>query len=328
MTPFLKKIVPLLLIPTFLLSRQRTYEHLAPHNPPYIPWFTGSLLPPSAVNVPPGKLVFAPFLGVNLTYGRYTDDWSVKGTTNTWGINPFFEVLFGLNDHFGVDIYTSFVTNFRKGETATHFQDTDLLLGYQVAKDIPKTWIPDIRLAYQQTFPTGKYRNLDPKKEGIDATGQGAFQSGINLIIQKLFLIENNFLLMKWAAGYFYAASTHVDGFNTYGGGYGTSGRVFPGQTVFLYLSGEYSFNQRWVFACDFFLDAQGNSTFKGEKGLKPDGTPNPVGAPTNVQGSIAPGIEYNISATSGLLFSIWASIFGKNADAFAYGQIAYYYTF
>jgi len=59
----------LLFFPLILYSRQRTYQHIEHTNPPYIPWFTGSLLPPSAVNAQPGHPVFAPYVAFTLTYG-------------------------------------------------------------------------------------------------------------------------------------------------------------------------------------------------------------------------------------------------------------------
>jgi hypothetical protein len=325
----LKYTLLLILIPLSLFCRQRTFEHLEEtHEPPFIPWFTGSLLPPAAVNASPGHPVFAPFIATTLTYGEYEDNWNLKGTDNTWAINPFFEYLFGVNNHIGVDIYASFISNFKKGQTSTHLQDTIVLLGFQVAKDTPKTWIPDIRFTIQETFPTGKYQKLNPSKLGIDSTGQGSFQTGFNLITQKLFPLEKNFLLLKWTLGYLFPAPVHVKGYNAYGGGKGTSGKVFPGQTLSLYFSGEYSLNQRWVLAFDTFFTYKGKSTFSGNPGHMPDHTPNPIGTNPMVQMTVSPQVEYNLSNHSGFLVALWGTVFGRNCPAFFTAVGAYYIAF
>lgn len=321
------KYVLLLLIPLTLFARQRTYDYLASTNPPYIPWFTGSLLPPAATNAPVGHLILAPFLGFTLTYGRYENNGRFQSTSNTYAINPFLEFFLGLTDHIGVDLYASFISNFKKGQTATHLQDTIILLGLQLAKDRPNSWIPDLRLCLQETFPTGNYQKLNPNKMGIDSTGQGTFQTGFNLIAQKLFPLNRNFLLLKWTLAYLFPAPVHVKGYNTFGGGPGTSGKVYPGQTLLLYFSGEYSFSQRWVFAFDTFLQYQQKSPFSGTKGMS-NGLPNTVGLPPTLQLSIAPEIEYNLSSTSGLLLAFWGTIWGRNAPAFASTAISYYITF
>ena len=325
----MKYILLLFLIPLSLFCRQRNFEYLKEtHEPPFIPWFTGSLLPPSAINASPEHPVLAPFVATTLTYGEYEDNWKLKGTDKTWAINPYLEYLFGINDHIGIDIYASFISNFKKGQTSTHLQDTIVLLGFQVARDTPKTWIPDIRFIIQETFPTGNYQKLSHSKLGIDSTGQGSFQTGFNLVTQKLFHLENNFLLLKWTIAYLFPAPVHVKGLNTFGGGKGTSGKVFPGQILMLYFSGEYSLTQRWVFAFDAYLNCQGKSTFSGNPGHMPDGTPNPVGKKPMVQMTLSPQVEYNLSDHSGLLFALWGTIFGRNSPAFATAVGAYYIAF
>lgn len=325
----MRYLILIILIPLSLFCRQRTYDHIQEaYNPPYIPWFTGSILPPSAVNAAPGHPIIAPIFGVINTYGEYNNNWKFKRTDNTWAVNPFFEFLFGINDHIGVDIYCSFISNFKKGQSSTYLQDTIILLGFQIAKDTPKSWVPDIRFIIQETFPTGNYQKLSPKKLGTDSTGQGSFQTGFNLVAQKLFPLENQFLLLKWTLGYLFPAPVSVKGLNTYGGGHGTSGKIFPGQTLMMYFSGEYSLNQRWVFAFDLYMDCQGKSTFSGKRGFTSNGIENAIGTPRMIQISAAPQVEYNFSGTSGLLFGAWGTIFGKNSPAYINFMGAYYIAF
>ncbi|MCB1109767.1 MAG: hypothetical protein KDK64_02210 [Chlamydiia bacterium] len=324
----LLKLLLLFCLPLALFGRQRTYDHLEPTHPAYVPWFTGTLLPPSAVNASPGHPILAPFVSFTVTYGEYDDNWNFKGTPNTWAINPYLEYLFGINDHIGVDIYASFISNFKKGQSSTHLQDTTLLLGFQIARDTPNTWIPDIRLLLEELVPTGNYQKLDPKKLGTDATGQGSFQTGFNLIVQKLFPINNNYLLLKWTLAYLFPAPVHVKGLNAYGGGKGTSGKVFPGQTLFFYFSGEYSLTQRWVVGFDSLFEYQQKTPFSGNPGHMLDGTPLPIGRGPLVQLTLSPQVEYNLSSTSGFLFALWATVLGRNSSAFATAVAAYYICF
>lgn len=319
----------LILVPFSLFCRQRTYDHIRENQEvPYVPWFTGTALAPSAVNASPGHPVAASVTSFSATYGKYEDNWRLRKTENIWAINPFFELFVGMNDLIGIDIYASFISNFKKGQNSTHLQDTIFLLGFQIAKDIPRTWIPDIRFLIQETIPTGNYQKLNPKKLGIDSTGQGSFQTGFNIVTQKLFQMEENFLLLKWTVGYLFPAPTRVKGLNTYGGGPGTLGKVFPGQTLMLYFSGEYSLNQKLVLAFDSFFEYQGKSTFSGKLGSNSSGVKNLVGTPPAIQISVAPQVEYNFSGRSGVLFGVWATVFGKNSTAFATAIGGYYIAF
>ncbi|MEX0961657.1 MAG: hypothetical protein WDZ28_02230 [Simkaniaceae bacterium] len=318
----------ILFIPALIFSRQRTYGHVSDINPPYIPWFTGSLLPPSAVNAKPGHPVIAPYFTLPLSYGEYDEHWHLHKTENTWGLNPFIEYLFGLNNFIGIDLYTSMITNFKNGKSSTHLEDSDVVIGFQLSQDDHHSWRPDIRLGYQQTLPTGNYQKLDPEKKGIDSTGQGSFQRGASLVVQKLFLVKKQFLLIKWASSYMNAGSVHVEGYNTYGGGQGTYGKVRPGSTTSFFTSMEYSINQRWVFAFDFLYQQQSKSTFHGENGHTKNGIENKVGLPRMTQISIAPEIEYNLTETSGFLFGLWGTIAGRNAAAFSSFVFAYYQAF
>lgn len=298
------------------------------HQEPYEPYFSGSILALPATNMKQGQSTFAPYLVFSNTYGEYKSWWNIEEDSNTWGINPFFEYLYGITDNIGLELYTSFISNFKKGQTATHFQDSIIVLGFQISNDIQGTWIPDFRLDLEEILPTGKYQNLNPKKFGIDSTGQGSWQTGFNLIVQKKFPTKNHFLLLKWTLGYLFPASVHVRNLNAYGGGYGTRGKAYPGQTVNMFFSGEYSITQNWVFAFDTFFFRQRKATFSGKRGKKPDGTLQQVGLPYSYQLSFAPQIEYNFSPYSGFLVGLWASLVGKNTPAFYSGIIAYYVVF
>lgn len=317
-----------LLVPSFILGRQNTYEHLKIHDVPYIPWFTGPLLSPTPINMKPGHPAIEPSVTLQCTYGEYNSNWSIKGKTKTWAINPFVDFQFGFTDRVGMEILASFISNFKGSETSTNIQDTNIFLGFQVANDLKGSWRPDFRIDLQATFPTGKYQKLNPKKMGIDSTGLGSFQLGPVFIVQKLFYPGNNYLALKATLGYLFPSSVKVKGFNSYGGGKNTKGTVTPGQTLTAFLTSEYSISQRWGWGCDAMFTHQRKSVFHGSPGTTKEGAPAKVGHPSSTQISLAPFIEHSFSPNMGILSGSWFTIAGKNAFAFASVFFAFLYVF
>ncbi len=297
-------------------------------NPPYAPWFTGPLLVPTPVNTDPKHPVLEPALFSTCTYGKYDSNWQFHKGQNVWGISPQLYVEAGFTERTGMYLVIPAVLNFQGGQTSTHFQDTQLLVGYQVSTDVKGSWVPDFRVMIQETFPTGHYQKLNPAKNGIDGTGAGSFQTGPVLAFHKLFYVGAHEFALYSCFGYLFPSMVHVKGFNTYRGGFGTSGKVRPGQNFFNYISGEYSITQNWVLSFDTYFTLVRKSHFSGKTGFTADGSPNPVVLPFSLQFSIAPEIEYNFSSSSGLIGGLWFTVLGKNSSAFGSAFIAYTHTF
>lgn len=318
------------LLPIFLFGApQSTFVDRPGLELPYEPWFTGTLLAPTPVNMAPGHPAIEPSITIFNSYGRYDSDWSFKKTENIWTINPLIDFQFGFTENTGLEIYTAFVTNFRDGKSSTRLSDTIVLLGYQASNDVKDTWIPDCRLFLQTIFPSGSYDRLDPTRVTIDFSGQGAYFFGPSISYQKLFYFQKNFFSLHLSVGYFFPTRTRVRDISVYGGTIGTAGSIRPGQSFIGFFSGEYSINQRWVISYDtVFLYQRKTSRFKGDPGLNPDGSLATVGLPSSNQISIAPTIEYNFSPTDGLFFGVWFTVAGRNSSAFASGFVAYVYVF
>lgn len=309
--------------------KKRSYDHL--ENYPdigYIPWFTGPLLSPTPVNMLPGHPVIEPSITIGSNYGEYDSHWRLNREANEWFINPFLDFQLGFTDRVGLEILASFISNFKKGASATRMQDTILLLGFQIANDIKGSWVPDIRIDLQETLPTGSYQKLDPKKFGTDSTGQGAFQTGPLLIIHKLFYPGNHFLSLKVSLSYLFPSNVKVKGYNTYGGGTQTNGTIHPGQTLTTFFSAEYSISQRWGWGFDALLTHQKKSTFSGRSGSNKYNQTVSVGLPSSTQLSLAPFIEYNFSSRMGVLGGSWFTVAGRNSSAFLSGYFAFLYVF
>ncbi len=311
----MKSFISLLLfLPALVFSLEDGFHRAAStKGEPYTPWFTGPILAPTPVNMRPGHPAIQPTVTIFDTYGSYNSHWKVKKEPKIWAINPLVDFQFGITDYLGIEIDVAFISNFQKGQSSTHFQDSWLFFGYQVSNDIKNSWVPDFRLLIQEIFPTGKYQKLDPKKVAIDSTGQGSYQTGIVLAFQKLLYPENHFFALHWSLAYlFFQSKVDVKGLNTYGGSLETKGKARPGQTLIGIISGEYSMNQNWVFAFDLQSSHERKSHFSGKTGTAP------VTLPASTQISISPGLEYNFNANNGLIFGTWFTLAGKNTNAFA----------
>ncbi len=120
-----------------------------------------------------------------------------------------------------------------------------------------------------------------------------------------------------------------MKGFNIYGGGYKTRGKVYPGNAFSAILSFEFTFNEHWVFALDNVYTHANKIRFSGNPGfLVPDLVPSTVGGPSTEQLSFAPAIEYNFSSHLGMIAGSWFSAMGRNSLEFRSGIISVIYVF
>jgi len=281
-------------------------------------WFTGPLFTPMAITPPKNHPALEVTVGVKNQYGVYDDNWSVKHSANLWSLFNYYDAQLGISSVLGMEIIASWTANFRKNARAVHLQDTTLRVGFQICNEVPGTWIPDFRIILQEVFPTGKYRNLSPSKKETDLTGLGSYQTGMYLAFQKLFnLNENHKYQMRFSAGYFVPSKVNVQGFNAYGGGYGTKGKIFPGHYISIFCSGEYNLNKHWALAFDSNFQYNFKGRFSGKQGTLGNDMKAPVSSPKAVTFTLAPELEYTFTEKTGLLLGIWFSVLGKNFPAF-----------
>jgi len=315
----------LLLLPALLLARQKVSVINPEAEIPYEPWFTSTLLAPTAVNMELGHPNLYLFLGGFATYGGYDSSWKLERGPTVWAINPSVSFEFATSKRTGIEAIGSYIINYSQGKRVANFQDTLLLFGYQLSDDQKDSWVPDCRLTFRTLFPTGQFDQLDPVIEGIDATGQGAYFFGPGIACQKLFYLEDSFLMIHWSLAYFYPTKTKIRDHNAYGGGLGTRGTIRPGQIFTSIISLEYSWAQQWALAVDLQLLHQTKTTdFEGVPGITPAGEVGVVGLPSSTEIALAPAIEYSLSAKQGFLFGGWFTIAGQNTEAFAALTLAY----
>lgn len=281
------------------------------------PWFTGPLLTASAHVVAPDHFNLEPYLFVTDTYGSYDDEWHAHSVPKTLEIRPLVSFQLGICKN--IDFTTSpraFYTR-KQGKASVQFGDLPLGFEFQLLNDTAENWSPAIKLTVREFFPTGKYQKLNPDKNGTDGVGSGSYRTEFDLVFGRLFHTGGaHYLNARVAFTYGMFSHTHVKGFNSYGGGHGTSGTVRPGSHFDILLGLEYSLSLNWALALDV-VNVYGNKTsFSGKTAAK-------VGGPSFDQVSLAPAIEYNFNEALGIIGGAWFTVGGRNTSQFVSGVIA-----
>ncbi len=289
----------------------------------FSPFYSGPLLTGSANNCPPGHVNIEPYLFITDNYGVYTSNRKRENIDDLWNINPVFIFQTGLTKWLDVQITPQAIYNTTRNQGNFNWGDLDVTLGFQLIKETP--FLPALRFTVTEIFPLGKYDHLDPDRLGTDGTGGGSFQTQFNLNISKvLWTFPLHPMQVRGNAVYVIPSRVDVDSFNTYGGGHGTHGTIFPGNIWELYASMEVTMVRHWVAALDLAYKNFNKTRFSGTRGTTPSGLPAPIGAPSGDQFSMAPAIEYNPSAHQQFIVGTWFTVTGRNSSAFVSLIMAY----
>lgn len=282
------------------------------------PWYTGPLVTPSASTVSPGEAFVQPYVFIADNYAQFNKDRkSVKLENNLISLKGLSVLQFGLTDKSDFTVTPSGIANWQAGKFGGGFQDLTATLGFRFLDQT--LYLPNIKFSIQQTFPTGKYQNLSLNGLNLNATGGGSYQTEFSLAFGKVIWWTYPYPMnTRLFVGYNLATPVTVRNFNNYGGGFGTRGRVRPGNTLTVDFGYELSFTQRWVFALDVVYTAQNRTKFHGNPGVNATGAPASVGSGYNDNLSLAPAIEYNWSENFGVLGGAWFSVYGRNSLNYA----------
>lgn len=289
----------------------------------YPQWFTGPIIAFTPITMNTLHPAIEPAVFCTWFYGRYNAQGNVVNIPTIFSIQPEVDFQFAINKIIGVEVYASFSSNFCKNAKSTHLNDTILNVGFQISNDNGKSWIPDFRIILEQIFPTGKYQHLSKDKFYTDLTGQGAFQTGLNLVFQKRFhLYKEHYLRLSGSGGYVFPMPVHAKGVSFYGGNETTKVKVYPGSYFNGYFVTEYSFSRTWglTIEMNYFQEKAGR---KAKPHLNSD-----VLVPSRREFSIAPEIQHTFSPQLGIIVGSWFSVLGKNTVAFASGFVAVLYVF
>ncbi|HEX2580275.1 MAG TPA: hypothetical protein VHK67_07735 [Rhabdochlamydiaceae bacterium] len=302
------------------------------------PWYAGPLLTPSAHILTPGYVNIQPYLFYINNYAKFDEHGHSHKISNTHTFNPIFPVLIGILPWMDLSFSFQGVWNQAKKQYTGFWGDSKVGLGFGLLHEGP--YRPAILFGISETFPSGRYQKLNPKKDGTDATGAGSYNTTLSLNLSKvvwwLTLHPMNF---RVSFNYTLPALVSVKGYNAYGGGTGTRGKVRPGNQFQGDFGYEYSFTQKWVAALDVVYVYNRKTTFSGRSGFSSPGSaaamggPSPsvaatMGGPFNDQLSLSPALEYNPNENLNFLVGTWFSVWGRNALNFASAVVTVEYTF
>lgn len=292
-------------------------------------YFTGPLLTPSADNLEPNQMNLQPYIYVIDNYAKYDSSWHHLTTNTDLSINSELYVQLGLLKF--LDVTFDFFASYNKLDDIDSFEygDTTVTFGLQILKDEKGTFKPSIRLCLEETFPTGKYKKLNPNKNGIDSSGSGSYETGINLVFSKIvYFIKNHPINLRLSFNQSIPTKVKVEEFNTYGGGFNTSGKVRPPFSFVLASAFEFSFTKHFIYAMDFVYQRSSSTKFHGENGTDQYGNIASNTSGSSVLFSMAPALEYGFTENLGILAGAWFSVFGKNSKDFKGGVASVTYTF
>lgn len=290
-------------------------------------YFTGPLLAPGGTVLPVGHYDIEPYLFFRNINGMYDSHWTAHKMPNIYSIQPVLYFDVGLTQRMDFAAYVPAMYQWSQGQSDFGMNDIPFFLNFQLFREEATQWFPGVKLSFSGLIPAGKYQNLNPDKHLTDWRGNGSWGGDVALIFYKLVHIEKErFLSLNFNFNYAFFSSVHVHGFNAFGGGFGTKGRVRPGNNFTAGFSFEYSFSRYWAIANDLFYFHSNKDTFSGNLGCTTAGTLASSGQPSSEQITLSPAIEYNFNQHLGIIGGIWFTVIGRNAQRFQNAAIAFNY--
>lgn len=173
---------------------------------------------------------------------------------------------YGISKNSDFRVSNVLVRNLVSGASYTRLGDTLATLGYQVWRQKNSLYLPDLRVTIEETFPTGRWDNLNPGLYGADATGTGSFQTAIAMRLRKTIpLNDERFLALHARVALTHPSPVPINGFSIYGGGTLTEGTMRLGNSALVDLAAEYKFTQNWGATIEWFVFTQSATTFSGK---------------------------------------------------------------
>ena len=292
------------------------------------PWLTGPLLT-TGINVTPrGMINIEPYITATVFNGVYNQHWKAESATNFYNVNFAISGTVGLTEKIDLSFFPQVNYNRTKHTSSLEIGDLPLGFDFQLLLGTLENHLPGIKFTIQEVFPTGKYQKLRPERLVTDAGGLGSFQTVVGITIGKpMVFAGSHYFTPRINFFYDYFSPVNVKGFNVYGGARDTRGRIYPGNQFGSLFAFEYSLTKNWAFAFDAVSIYTNKIRFSGKAGTNPlTGEKAILKAPSKFAFSIAPAIEYNFNASTGIIAGSWFTVAGRNSRRFVSGVIAINY--
>lgn len=291
------------------------------------PWMTGPLLAPAGHTIPKGHFNMEPYVFFTDNFGIYNHGWKLLRTPETYTVSITPVLTWGLTDSIDMQITAPYNINWKQGQENNDYGDFTLQFGFQLLNQREGSLTPDLRVSLQESFPSGRFRNLNPGFLGTDATGAGSYQTAVGLNFQKVIhFYAEHYLRTRLSLTYTVPTNVKLRGFTSYGGAKDTEGTLNPANQFSADLAFEYTLTENWVPVFEVLFVERAPSKFNGNPGLNEKGLPPTIGHGEVDQISLAPAIEYNFSGNLGIIAGIWFTILGRESQSFVSGVIAINY--
>lgn len=285
------------------------------------PWFTGPLFASSPRTVPAGHFNVEPYVYAVANTGNYGHHWKSTSSPTFWNNNVQLDFTFGLTHWLDFQFNPILFYNTTQGVSDWELGDMPIGFDIQIINwGVLSQSTHALKLILKETLPIGQYQKLNPNKKGTDVGGGGSWQTSFGLAWGSLYYLgRERFLNIRLTCQYTLPAPVSVKKLNVYGGGPGTHGTVYPAQSFQIDNAFELNLTQRWAIAMDFIAQWNGKTRFKGKTSLTNT-------SPPSAQFSLAPALEYNLSADVGFIAGPWFTIAGRNAIQFTGAVAAFNY--
>jgi len=295
-----------------------------------LPLLTGPLIAPLGIAVPYGDFVIRSYLYCTADTGIYDGHWhSISANENFYSFNNQYQCFFGLTPWCDINITPQFFLNTTSNQYSLYPGDLTVGLDFQLMAADLTPYFPGIKFAVREVFPIGNFQQFSPRKRFTDQTGNGTFATQLDLVLYKIFPLQGpHWLSLTCSAQYTINTPVHVLGFNSYGGGFGTTGQVIPGNSFQGIVSFEATLSKHWALSLDNVYVHKNTSPFFGTPGITLDGTLAQVGSKSSDQFSLAPAIEYNFNHHFGIIAGCWFSALGRNSAEFRGGVVNFEYVY
>lgn len=258
----------------------------------------GPIITDTAVPIEKGKFAIQPTFGLSFTTNNFTQSWRrVSAGGDFQSFNMSWKFTYGLINNLEVYAVIPYIHNWvgdvdAPGPNNERFAsfgglgDISLTFKYRLVEETET--LPTVSAYFTPTFPSGRFRHLNPVFLGTDLIGNGSyvFTPGLNFSKWvKPFVFYGNL----W-----YSMQTAQDSSD--------NGRQFPRDFVTVNLAAEYPITSKWVACLEMVSFYDGGRLFGHQSNVMP-------GALI----SLAPEIEYMATDKFALSLGLNVALAGKN---------------
>jgi hypothetical protein len=272
----------------------------------------GPLITDTAVPLDKGKFAVQPTFSLSFITHNFNRKWgrvSAGGDFKSFGMD--WKFTYGLINNLEVFVVIPYIHNWAanveepgpNGERAANYGglgDINLTLKYRLVEETETR--PTITALFSTTFPSGRFRGLNPANLGCDVLGGGAyvFTAGLNLSkYLKPFIFYGNL----W-----YSVGTDFKD---------DEGRKFPRDFVTVNLAAEYPLTPKWVLLLELTTYWDGGRLFGPKSNVAP-----------SARVSLLPGIEFMATEKFSLALGVNIDLVGKNTEAAITPMLSMVYCF